>query len=79
MLIRVTRLVQTVCMLLSSALIGACSGHVSAPPKSPPPAASSRSEAPKNREREAPPLIAPPPAYGNKVVMARGQAPDLAN
>ncbi len=29
---------------------------------------------PPKREREIPRLIAPPPAYGNKIVMARGEA-----
>ncbi|MEO8900876.1 MAG: hypothetical protein ABI488_04450 [Polyangiaceae bacterium] len=35
--------------------------------------------APPKPQREIPRLLAPPPAYGNKIVMARGQAPSANN
>jgi hypothetical protein len=34
---------------------------------------------PPRPQREMPRLLAPPPAYGNKIVMAREQTPPLNN
>ena len=36
-------------------------------------------QAPRRPERRQPRLIAPPPAYGNKIVMARGAAQSALN
>lgn len=52
-------------------LIGCGSAPAQAPAKPPPQAEQQRTEAPKQQRREAPRLIAPPPAYGNKVVSAK--------
>jgi hypothetical protein len=38
-----------------------------------------QTEAPRRHERPLPRLIAPPPAYGNKVVMARGSSSSALN
>jgi hypothetical protein len=59
---------------LSCALLGACAGHAAPPPRtSLDPAEQPQTEvAPREREL-APKLLAPPPAYGNKIVMARAR------
>jgi hypothetical protein len=52
--------------------IAGCGARVSTEPKLPPRAVEPQSEAlPRDREPQ-PKLLAPPPAYGNKVVMAKG-------
>lgn len=58
-------------LIISVSLVSAaCSTHVATPPKPPPdPASQSRTDALPKPE-PAPKLIAPPPAYGNKIVMA---------
>lgn len=38
-----------------------------------------QTQAPRRHERPQPRLIAPPPAYGNKVVMARGSSSNALN
>ena len=54
-------------------LSGCGSAGASQPAKPPPRLQKSRSQATPKQQREQPPqLVAPPPAYGNKVVMARG-------
>jgi hypothetical protein len=57
----------------------ACGERAIQRPAEPPPRASEpRTElAPKDRVRRGPAeLVAPPPAYGNKIVMAKGPGPD---
>ncbi|HEX9621949.1 MAG TPA: hypothetical protein VF989_17505 [Polyangiaceae bacterium] len=73
LLARISRL--AVCALV----LCACASQRPSTPIKLPPAPESHSEAPELRQEEAPPLIAPPPAYGNKVVMARGSAPPGVN
>lgn len=51
----------------------ACGGSGIPEPVEPPPRVEQpRSERTPQVEPDAPELVAPPPAYGNKVVMARG-------
>lgn len=55
-------------------LMTACSQTVRQPVRPPPPAEEPRTHL-ERREPEEPTLIAPPPQYGNKVVMAKAAAP----
>jgi hypothetical protein len=61
------------CFIAGAAFVcGACGqSAVSAP--QPPPRDIETRIVPPRRQREIPRLIAPPPAYGNKVVMAQGE------
>jgi hypothetical protein len=65
--------------IVLAALLGlpACGSASSSQPAKPPPRLQkSRSQAtPKQNSEQPPALVAPPPAYGNKVVMARGSEP----
>ncbi len=57
-------------------VVAGCAAHAAPPPSTPrDPAELPQTEvAPRERE-PAPKLIAPPPAYGNKIVMARARTP----
>ncbi len=53
-------------------LVAACASHVEVPTKLPPRTIEPRTElAPETRPDPPPPHLAPPPAYGNKVVVAK--------
>ncbi len=72
-------------LLFTSALLlafglAACGGAATSLPAQPPPRPSQpRTEVTAPQREQAPRLIAPPPAYGNKIVMARGPAPQSTN
>jgi hypothetical protein len=53
--------------------ITACGAAAPAPVKAPPRSVDvdTRANTPGSRRRELPTLVAPPPAYGNKIVMAQ--------
>jgi len=62
----------------SAGWVGCGQSAVSAP--KPPPSVDAESRAyPIKRQRELPRLIAPPPAYGNKIVMAHGESTTSVN
>ena len=68
-------IVRVVCLRCGAAVLAAalvaCSVEPLEPPKAPPPRGESRTDVQHDRQRGAPPeLIAPPPAYGNRVVLA---------
>jgi hypothetical protein len=67
-------------IFLLVALLGlsACGSQAVREPKPPPPAADPRTDLDRQNHEE-PELIAPPPAYGNKVVMAQAEAPTKAH
>jgi hypothetical protein len=58
---------------MSAAALMACGQGALTPPK-PAPRTDIETRAPRKLQREMPKLLAPPPAYGNKIVMARGEA-----
>jgi hypothetical protein len=64
--------------LVSAMTLVACGQAALSPPQGPPPDIETRVVLPK-RQREIPRLIAPPPAYGNKVVLARGVSVEATN
>jgi hypothetical protein len=69
--VMMARIFATVLVLGSALLAGCGSRALQAPPKPPPPA-QPRTEVDRHPNRDEPPkLIAPPPAYGNKVVLAQ--------
>lgn len=64
--------------LLFAALAVACAGRTPPPEQPLPPEMQPRTEVTppeQRRNRELPEHVAPPPAYGNKVVMAAGTSP----
>jgi hypothetical protein len=64
--------------VLFGVLATACGGKAVPVPETPPPRVTEPSTLadPKPAEPEPAPLVAPPPAYGNKVVLARrGETP----
>lgn len=67
---RVTRVPSRVSFLSVAALLVACGGGAVRPPAAPPKPVDPETRVEPRREDD-PRLIAPPPAYGNKVVMAR--------
>jgi hypothetical protein len=67
-------------VLLGIALLAAgCGRSAMETPKAPPRIGDHETQAPRRLERPRPHLIAPPPAYGNKVVMAKGPAKSTLN
>jgi hypothetical protein len=64
-----TLLAAATAMLLTSACGAAAPANVQAPPRATD-VETQVSPAPRRRD-VLPPLVAPPPAYGNKIVMAR--------
>lgn len=72
-------------LLFTSALLlalglAACGGAATSLPAQPPPQQSQpRTEVTAPEQEPSPRLIAPPPAYGNKIVMAQGPAPRSTN
>lgn len=52
----------------------ACTQHRRTPPADPPTEMQPRTHVTPEERQDLPPHIAPPPAYGNKVVMASGPA-----
>ncbi len=66
--------------LLLALGLTACGGAATSLPAQPPPQQTQpRTEVTAPEREQAPRLIAPPPAYGNKVVMAQGPAPSSTN
>jgi hypothetical protein len=56
----------------ASMLLSACGASAPAPVKAPPRSVDVETRAgPSPRRRDLPLLVAPPPAYGNKIVMAQ--------
>jgi hypothetical protein len=54
-------------------LLTACGASAPAPVKAPPRSVDAETRAaPSPHRRDLPTLVAPPPAYGNKIVMAQG-------
>lgn len=67
-------------MLAAAALVAACAGAGQRAPEAPPRPVDPETRVTPERERPPPPrLIAPPPAYGNKVVMAQGEPTVVTN
>ena len=68
------RLLTLIKVAIPALAVIACGSHAaSTQPKPPPRLEQPSSSAEKQRNKEAPPkLIAPPPAYGHKIVMANG-------
>ena len=72
-------------LLMTSALLlalglSACGGAATSLPAQPPPQQTQpRTEVTAPERERAPRLIAPPPAYGNKIVMAQGPALHTTN
>ncbi|MFO0565399.1 MAG: hypothetical protein U0263_07040 [Polyangiaceae bacterium] len=62
-------LVRSSLLLLGAALVGCAATRPPEPAPPPPPEIRTRFDRPE-RDQDAPELIAPPPAYGNKVVLA---------
>jgi predicted small lipoprotein YifL len=64
-------------LALASTLFGlaACGRQAVQEPPKPPPAGERGTRLERPTDEEAPKLIAPPPAYGNKVVMAKAAGP----
>jgi hypothetical protein len=60
-----------VTVLVAASLLGCASQ--STPPAEAPLRPVTQMQTPRQKERPRPRLIAPPPAYGNKVVMARAE------
>jgi len=60
-------------LVLLGALVGGCGQGAMEPPEAPARTADHDTRAPRRLDRR-PRLIAPPPAYGNKVVMAKATA-----
>ena len=65
--------------LTAASLLGCGQGSLSAPKPAPEADVENRAM-PQKQPRALPPLIAPPPKYGNKIVMAQasGSAPTIA-
>lgn len=65
------RLVASLVLVVIAACETACgAGGVTRTVRPPAPANAETRRAPRPREPQPPPLIAPPPAYGNKIVLA---------
>jgi hypothetical protein len=60
----------TALLALTSLVLGACAQSALSAPQAPPREVETR-VLPLRHQREIPRLIAPPPAYGNKVVMGQ--------
>ncbi|HYP74387.1 MAG TPA: hypothetical protein VER12_00445 [Polyangiaceae bacterium] len=58
------------CLALAAPLLGCGQGSLSTPKPAPPTDIQTR-VTPQKQPRELPRLLAPPPAYGNKIVMAQ--------
>lgn len=59
-------------LVLAAGVATACGGGaIPRPAEPPPPVSEPRTRVDRAPETETPKLIAPPPAYGNKVVMAK--------
>jgi hypothetical protein len=70
-----------VAVLLAGFGFGAtgCGTRALSDPETPARQSEQQTRAPRRHERPLPRLIAPPPAYGNKVVMAKGPADTALN
>jgi hypothetical protein len=69
----VTRIVARILLVSLAALATGCGASSQRPAEAPDPAAAPQTRANPRPEPEPPALlIAPPPAYGNKIVMAAG-------
>ncbi len=74
-------LLSRLALTVATVMVGGCSMTPAQPAKPPPLIAPETQLTPQEalpaetRELDQPPLIAPPPAYGNKVVMARAGGP----
>jgi len=67
-----------VALLLVGLTTTAC-GSSATPEPAAPTHLDTQTRAPRRHERPQPRLIAPPPAYGNRVVMARAHSNAIAN
>jgi hypothetical protein len=72
MLLGMMRRVFALTLVLAAAVAGGCGAAAVPRAAEPPPPASEPRTRADPTETETPKLIAPPPAYGNKVVMAQG-------
>jgi hypothetical protein len=71
----VTRVLARVLFVSLAALATGCGASAQRPAEAPDPAAAPQTRVGPEREHEPPArLIAPPPAYGNKIVMAAGSS-----
>jgi hypothetical protein len=75
----VVRVVKVVGFCLSVLTLMACGQSAFNPPKPAPRDDVETRVTPPKPEREIPHLIAPPPAYGNKIVMARRDSSRIPN
>jgi hypothetical protein len=66
-------------LLVGFGTAGAGCGKSATPEPAAPVHQDTQTRAPRRHERPLPRLIAPPPAYGNRVVMARAQSNAVAN
>jgi len=62
-----------------AAAITGCGSSATPEPAVPAHQGDTQTRAPRRHERPMPRLIAPPPAYGNRVVMARAHGNAVAN
>jgi hypothetical protein len=69
------RITKALGFCLSAAMLWACGQSAVSTPKPAPQADIETRVGPQKQPRELPRLIAPPPKYGNKIVMARANAP----
>lgn len=61
--------------LSATAFAVGCGGGMKPPAKTPPRPVDPQTQVTPRQELQPPRLIAPPPAYGNKIVMAGGSGP----
>jgi len=66
------------CVVAAALLFGCGPGSLGTPKPAPQPDFETRAT-PQKQPRELPRLIAPPPAYGNKIVMARAGSGQTRN
>jgi hypothetical protein len=63
----------------AAALAMGCAGGMKPPAETPPRPVDPQTQVTPRHEQQPPRLIAPPPAYGNKIVMAGGSGPASFN
>jgi hypothetical protein len=75
---RVARVVSSFGFFMSVATLMACGQGALNPPR-PAPRSDIETRAPRKLQPEIPRLLAPPPAYGNKIVMAQSEPRESRN
>jgi len=75
----VTGRVSIALILAAAATLAGCGAGAQQAPERPRPVDAETRVTPDRQRLPPPRLIAPPPAYGNKVVMAKGPSPSSAN